>query len=106
MIHHPGRELTNAEIAQQDRLENACHSLVCDLIGEKVPWDIEWIGPIAEEVAMIICETLRLKKYEEFYPYINRWIPSVSMQIEHIQPSAVIPQQIVRFGDYPLCSGK
>ena len=73
MIHHPGRELTNAEIAQQDKLENACHSLVCDMVGEKVPWDIEWIGPIAEEVTMIICETLRLKKYEEFYPYINTW---------------------------------
>ena len=73
VIHHPGRELTNAEIAQQDRLESACHSLVCDMVGEKVNWDIEWIGPIAETVAMIVCETLKLAKYEEFYPYINTW---------------------------------
>ena len=47
--------------------------MVCHLVGQELEWNMEWIGELAETVSMIVCETLKLEKYEVFYPYINTW---------------------------------
>jgi len=67
------RELSRAELTQQDALEGACYQLVCDLVGEKLEWDMAWISPLAESVSYIVCEQLKLRTYEEFYPYVDSW---------------------------------
>jgi len=67
----PERELTEAEIAQQDKVENACHKLVCDLVGDTLEWNMEWIGDLAELVTDIVCNRLMLVEEEDFYPHIE-----------------------------------
>ena len=67
----PERELTEAEIRQQDKVQNACHKLVCDLVDDTLEWDMEWIGDLADLVTDIVCNRLKLATEEDFYPYIE-----------------------------------
>jgi hypothetical protein len=66
------RELTQPEIDQQDKVQNACHKLVCDLVDDTLEWDMEWIGDLADLVTDIVCNRLKLAKEEAFYPYMEK----------------------------------
>jgi hypothetical protein len=65
-------ELTNAQIEQQDKVQNACYQFICDLAGQELEWDMEWVGDLADTVKDIICDRLDLMSEMEFYPYIER----------------------------------
>jgi hypothetical protein len=69
-------ELTDAQIERQDIVDNDIYNLVCSLAGisedeqdEKLPWDIEWIGEIRDQIQEIITDK-KLMTEMEFYPFI------------------------------------
>jgi hypothetical protein len=58
-------------LQQVDSVHNLCYSTICELAGQSVPWDIEWIGWLSDKLQEIICERLKLMTEEEFYPSIR-----------------------------------
>jgi hypothetical protein len=64
-------ELTEEQLQQVDSVHNVCYATVCTLSGQVVPWNIEWIGELADKIQDIICGQLRLKTEEEFYPSVK-----------------------------------
>jgi len=64
-------ELTEEQLKQVDRIHNVCYAAVCELSGKVVPWNIEWIGELADKIQDIICDRLKLKTEDEFYPSVK-----------------------------------
>jgi hypothetical protein len=67
------RELTAVELERQDYVDNEVYRLIVALGPEKasIPWNIEMIGAIRDELRTWIVERLRLCSEEEFYPYVG-----------------------------------
>ncbi len=69
-----GSELTEAQIAQQDAVDNACFNLITELAispGRTIEWDIALITKVREAVEEVICDDLKLMSHMDFYPWIN-----------------------------------
>jgi len=64
-------ELSKAQLGRQDAVHNACHALIEELAGQKVKWDIEQIGEVADVVQGIVCDKLGLMTEMEFMPYVE-----------------------------------
>jgi hypothetical protein len=64
------RELTEAEVEKIDRINNVAHNAMCELLGDDVEWNMEWIGEISDVLADI---AIRFFKADEVvvYPYIR-----------------------------------
>lgn len=71
--------LTDAQIARQDEVDDACHGLLNELAIptiahpniDRVEWDIEHIEAIREAVQKVLVDKLHLMTEMEFYPYIE-----------------------------------
>lgn len=63
-------EFTRAELEQLDLIDGIAYQAVCDLAGEQLEWDIEWIGQVSELLAEIVCK-LTGKSEMEVYPYFE-----------------------------------
>lgn len=68
------RELTALELDRQDYVDNQIHSLIVALAPEKalIPWNIEMIGAIRDELKTWIVDKLGLCEEEAFYPYVTQ----------------------------------
>jgi hypothetical protein len=67
------RELTVAELKRQDYVDNEIHRLIVALAPEEVsiPWNIDMIGAIRDELKIWIVNKLHLCSEEVFYPYVS-----------------------------------
>ena len=65
------KELTDKQNGQIDAIHNACYQLVCDLTGQELNWNLEWIGEVADTVEWVVCKHLKLMTEMEFYPYVE-----------------------------------
>jgi hypothetical protein len=67
------RELTAIELDRQDYVDNQVYRLIIALAPEKtlIPWDIERIGAIRDELRLWIVDRLRFCGEEAFYPYVD-----------------------------------
>lgn len=67
------RELSAAELERQDYVDNEVYRLIVALAPEKasIPWDMEMIGNIIDELEIWIVDRLRLCSEKEFYPYVD-----------------------------------
>lgn len=67
------RELTAIELDRQDYVDNQIYRLIVVLTPEKasIPWNIEMIGGIRDELKTWIVNRLRLCGEEAFYPYTD-----------------------------------
>ena len=63
-------KLTDADIRQQDHVHNTAYNAVCELLGEDVVWDMEWIGKVSDCLVEIACEHFGLLE-KGLYPYIE-----------------------------------
>jgi len=66
------RELTTAELEQQDYVDNKIHRLIVALAPEEasIPWNIEMVGAIRDELKIWIVHKLHLCSEQVFYPYV------------------------------------
>ena len=66
-------ELTSAELERQDYVDNEIYRLVVGLAPEEatIPWDIEMIGDIRDELETWIVSRLALCSEHTFYPYVG-----------------------------------
>ncbi len=64
-------EFTQAQHDRIDAVDNACHKLLCDLAGEEIEWNIEYIGEVADICQEIICDELKLMTEMEFKPFVQ-----------------------------------
>lgn len=64
------RELTAAELERQDYVDNEIHRLIVALApGEaSIPWNIEMVGGVRDELKTWIVDKLHLCSEEVFYP--------------------------------------
>lgn len=67
------RELTALELGRQDYVDNQIYSLIIALAPENtsIPWNIEMIGAIRDELKTWIVDELGLCEEEAFYPYVS-----------------------------------
>ncbi|MFA5376705.1 MAG: hypothetical protein WC455_13235 [Dehalococcoidia bacterium] len=66
-------ELTDAQLGQQDFVDDEIQSLICRLANKEegeLEWDIELISIVREAVQEVVCDRLNLMTEMEFYPYI------------------------------------
>lgn len=64
------RELTQEEIAQIDFIQELSYEVMCNLLGETLEWDIEWVGKVADALVHIASE--QFGYYEDaLYPYVK-----------------------------------
>ena len=61
-------ELTEAQDEQVDHIHGLAYQVMCDLLGEELEWDIEWIGQIADDLTDIAINYFG-KTEMEVYPY-------------------------------------
>ena len=60
-------KLTDADIQQQDHLHNIVYTAMCELLGEDVIWDMEWIGEVSDCLVDVACRCFnRLER--DLYP--------------------------------------
>lgn len=63
--------LTFEQEEQQQLVDNAVHSYLCDKAGNPdLPWDIEKIAEVREEWQEIICDRLNMTTPFQFYPWV------------------------------------
>lgn len=63
-------ELTQEQIDRLDFVHNRIHQMMCDLAGQEIDWNMEWIGEISDLAEHFICKELGLMTDMEFAPYI------------------------------------
>lgn len=66
--------LTEQEIERQDFVDGNIHELLALLTGDSfIPWDIEVIGPIRDNIFKVLVERGWLRESEEqkFYPFLE-----------------------------------
>lgn len=62
--------LTDEQEEQVDTINNIAHRAMCELLGENLDWDIEWIGELSD--AMVdIAVTYFGRSEMELYPYFD-----------------------------------
>jgi hypothetical protein len=64
----PDNTMTDAQDQQVDLIQHAAYRAICAITGEDLPWDMEWIGEVADS----LCEhAMRVtgKTEMEIYPY-------------------------------------
>jgi len=70
-VHSEG--LTDEQIARQDEVDNKIYALIRDLVPRKefgLPWDIEMIGKVRDEIQSWIVKNQLCTEYE-FYPWVS-----------------------------------
>lgn len=67
------RELTVKEPDRQDYVDNQIFGLIVALAPDKtsIPWNIEMIGAIRDELKAWIVNRLHLSSEEDFYPNVD-----------------------------------
>ena len=67
------RELTSIELDRQDYVDNQIFKLIVALTPEKasIPWNIEMIGAVRDELKTWIVERLHICSEEAFYPHVD-----------------------------------
>lgn len=67
------RELAVIELDRQDYVDNHVHRLIVALAPDKasIPWNIEMIGAIRDELKTWIVDRLCLCSEDAFYPYVD-----------------------------------
>ncbi len=79
------QELTDADVAQQDGVDNAIFELVQQLApdnADNIEWDIHWIGELRDLIQHVIVDVYHCCDEFEFYPYLD--YPSALTEIEQI----------------------
>lgn len=81
------KELTDAQYAQQDFVDDEIMNLLCRLGNKQegeIEWDMELISIVREAVQEVICDRLKLMTEMEFYPYmeLENTIPAEQLQAE------------------------
>lgn len=74
-----GRELTDAQIRQQDAVDNACHQLAAEVLGVEsgeLEWNAERNAALREIVFRAV-EGLGITEFQ-FYPYLGGNLPEVN----------------------------
>jgi len=64
-------ELTQAQLDRQDRVDNACHTILERLSGRELPWDIELSDIVRDAVKDVIVDRLGLMTEMEFFPSLT-----------------------------------
>ncbi|MDI6809303.1 MAG: hypothetical protein QME66_10025 [Candidatus Eisenbacteria bacterium] len=67
------RDLTPAELERQDYVDNEIYRLVVALAPKEatIPWNIEMIGDIRDELEAWVVSKLALCGEHAFYPYVS-----------------------------------
>lgn len=65
------RELTNAQIAQIDHVQEVAYQAMCELLGKELEWDMEWIGEITDALVETAVTHFGCEE-EKLYPYLER----------------------------------
>lgn len=63
-------ELTDAQLDQCNLVNGVAYQALCDILGEELPWDMEWIGEVSD-VLVEWAIHLSGKTEMELYPYLD-----------------------------------
>lgn len=64
-------ELTIKQTNRQDLVDDAIHTLLEDLAGKDIEWNIAVISNIREEIQDHVVRKLNIMTEMEFYPYLS-----------------------------------
>ena len=60
--------MDNLQEERQDFVDHAIHALLCDLAGQELDWDIEFIGGVRDVIGREFAERDIMSEHE-FYPW-------------------------------------